>query len=42
VEVIQNDKSLICFFHESLSRVALSWYISQNRNKIKKKVKGFS
>jgi hypothetical protein len=43
VKVIQDNKLLIDFFHESLSSETLSLYISQDKSKIKKKkkVKGY-
>ena len=43
VKVIQDNKLLIDFFHESLSNETLSLYISQDKSKIKKKkkVKGY-
>jgi hypothetical protein len=39
VKVIQDNKLLIDFFHESLSNETLSLYISQDKSKIKKKKK---
>ena len=39
VKVIQDNKLLIDFFHESLSNETLSLYISQDKSKIKKKWK---
>jgi hypothetical protein len=41
VKVIQDNKLLIDFFHESLSNETLSLYISQDKSKIKKKMKGY-
>ena len=37
VKVIQDNKLLIDFFHESLSSETLSLYISQDKSKMEKK-----
>jgi len=36
VEVIHNEKMLIYFFQDNLTRFALSWYIRLNSSKINK------